>query len=202
MLIISFPRSGQHLFERLLKHIYNYYKQKFSYCEFYTCCCRIPCKKKCLFQKNHDFELKLKLEQDEKFFILYRRDKIHQLESFFRYDTIFKKDVYNAYINYNDEEVFTKLINFINSKSKYYNGFVDKYIKSNHYNQSFIVEYNDFLSEPKDYIKRIIIFLNLANVNNIDNDVENIVATFEKIEYKNSLDDEIYNKIHKIIYPQ
>jgi hypothetical protein len=36
MLIVSFPRSGQHLLERLLEFIYNYYKKQFSYCEFYN----------------------------------------------------------------------------------------------------------------------------------------------------------------------
>jgi hypothetical protein len=51
MYIISFPRSGQHLFERLLKHIYEYYKKEFSYCEFYNCCQNIPCQKNVYFKK-------------------------------------------------------------------------------------------------------------------------------------------------------
>jgi hypothetical protein len=201
MFIISFPRSGQHLFERLLKHIYNYYNKEFSYCEFYTCCCKIPCIKKCIFQKNHDFKLNLKLKSDEKFIILYRKDKIYQLESFFRYDNFFHKDKFNANINYEDETTFNDLIKYIKEKSKYYDGFVNKYIKSNKYKQSLIVEYDDFLTRYKDYIKQIILFLNLTESENIDTDVENIINTFEKIEYKNSLDDKIYDKINKILNP-
>lgn len=199
MFIISFPRSGQHLFQRLLKHIYNYYGKDFTYCEYYNCCRIIPCKKKCIFQKNHDFKLNLKLKLDEKFIILYRKDKIYQLESFFRYDNFFHKDNFNANINYEDENIFNSLIKYIEKKSNYYDGFVNKYIKSNQYKQSLIIEYDDFLTEYKDYIKQIILFLNLTDSENIDSDVENIVNTFEKIEYKNTLNIEIYNKIKKIL---
>jgi hypothetical protein len=84
MLIISFPRSGQHLFERMIKHISLYYKKEFSYCEYYNCCKKIPCTKKSIFQKNHDFDLKLQLQKNDKFIILYRKDKIAQLESYYR----------------------------------------------------------------------------------------------------------------------
>ena len=124
--------------------------------------------KKCLFQKNHDFSLKLNLKLDEKFIILYRKDKIYQLESYFRFD-IFRKDTFNSNINYKDENTFNNLIRFIKKKSTYYDDFVNKYIKSNKYKQSLIIE--------------------------------NIVNTFEKIEYKNNLDNEIYKKINKEITP-
>jgi hypothetical protein len=217
MFIISFPRSGQHLFERLLKHIYNYYGKKFSYCEFYNCCKQIPCNKESFFQKNHDFGLNLELKLDEKFIILYRKDKIYQLESYFRLN-YFNMEIYNSKINYEDEIIFNDLIKYIKGTSEYYDGFVNKYIKSNKYKQSLIIAYDDFLSEYKVYIKQIILFLNLINSENIDLDsenidldsenidldienidlhIENIVNTFEKIEYKNSLDNEIYKKINK-----
>ena len=52
--IISFPRSGQHLTEKVLKVICSYFNQPYSYCEFYNCCRTIPCKKKYRFMKNHD----------------------------------------------------------------------------------------------------------------------------------------------------
>lgn len=200
MFIVSFPRSGQHLMERLLKHIYNYYGKEYSYCDYYNCCSKIPCNKKCLFQKNHDFLLNLNLKIDENFLILYRKDKIYQLESYFRYDNFFHDDKFNSNINYKDEINFNKLIRYIKEKSKYYDDFVNEYIKSNKYKQSLIIEYDDFLSKYKDYIKQIILFLNLTNSENIDSDIENIVNTFEKIEYKNSLDNEIYKKIKRILH--
>lgn len=202
MFIISFPRSGQHLLERLLKHIYNYYGQEYSYCEYYKCCREIPCNKKCLFQKNHDFKLNLDLKLDEKFLILYRKDKIYQLESFFRFEKFFNKDKFDSNINYKDEIILNNLIKYIKTKSQYYDDFVNKYIKSNKYKYSLIIEYDDFLCKYKDYIKQIILFLNLTNSENIDldNDIENIVNTFEKIEYKNNLDNEIYKKINSILH--
>ena len=203
MFIVSFPRSGQHLLERLLKHIHNYYNKEFSYCEYYTCCQKIPCNKNSLFQKNHDFNLNLKLNINEKFIIIYRKNKIYQLESLFRLNK-FRKNVFNSNINYKDKETFNNLIRFIKNNSKYYDNFVDKYIKSNKYQQALIIEYDDFLSQYKNYIKKIILFLNLKNDKNIDLDIdldiENIINTFEKIEYKNKLDNEIYKQINKILH--
>ena len=34
--LISFPRSGQHLLERILSNMFDYYNLQFSYCEFYN----------------------------------------------------------------------------------------------------------------------------------------------------------------------
>jgi hypothetical protein len=198
MFIISFPRSGQHLTERLLKHIHNYYGREYSYCEYYNCCKKIPCNKKCLFQKNHDFGLDLELKRDDKFIILYRKDKIYQLESYFR--CIYFNTNIDTNIDYEDEIIFDKLINYIKKNSDYYDGFMNKYIKLNQYKEALIISYDDFLSEYKVYIKQIILFLNLTNSENNDIDIENIVNTFEKIEYKNSLDNEIYKKIIKTLY--
>jgi hypothetical protein len=198
MFIVSFPRSGQHVLERLLKHIHNYYNTEYSYCEYYTCCNKIPCNKNSLFQKNHDFNLNLKLNFDEKFIILYRKNKIYQLESLFRFNK-FRKDNFNSNLNYKDQEIFNYLIKFIKDTSKYYDDFVDKYIKSNKYQHALIIEYDDFLLQYKDYIKKIILYLNLKNDENIDLNIQNIVNTFEKIEYKNKLDNEIYKQINNIL---
>jgi hypothetical protein len=167
-----------------------------------------------LFQKNHDLELNLNLKLGEKFLILYRKNKIYQLESYFRYKILFGTEKYNSNVDYKNKTIFNKLIKFIKENSKYYDGFVNKYIKSNKFKEVLIINYDDFLSKNKDYVKQIILFLNLTNSENIDLDVEkndldvekndldveNIVNTFEKIEYKNSLDNEIYKKINKILH--
>ena len=195
MLIVSFPRSGQHLFERMCKHIFMYYKKEFSYCEFYNCCKKIPCVKKSVFQKNHDFNLHLQFKNYDKFIVLYRKDKIKQLESYYRYET-YKKDVYGANIDYNNPNVFTKLINFIKQKITYYDGFINKYIVSDKYPNSLKIEYNDFIMNQSEYIARIIIYLDIKlNHDDLEKDVENIINSFEKIEYKNSIDDELHAKI-------
>lgn len=150
-----------------------------------------------MFQKNHDFKLNLRLKLDEKFLILYRNDKILQLESWFRLTLYTREIVTNT--NYKDKNIFNKLIEFIKKKSKYYDDFVEKYIKLNNYKQALIITYDDFLLNYKNYIKQIILYLNLTNSENIDLDIEKIVNTFEKIEYKHTLDDDIYKAIKKIL---
>lgn len=194
MLIISFPRSGQHLLERLLNFIYLYYNKNYSYCEFYNCCKTLPCKKKCIFQKNHDFHLTLGMPSDNKFIVLYRRDKIRQLEAYFRFNYLNSDK--HVKINYENSKLFNELIQFIKQRSKYYDEFIQKYVTSKWYTNSLIIEYGDFMNEPKKYIKNLIEYLNLKdNDINLDEDVDYIFNNFEKIEYKNSLSDSIYNKI-------
>ena len=194
MYIISFPRSGQRLTNYLLRHIHRYYGKEYSYCGVLNCCNENPCKNERLFRKSHDFKLNLELKLDEKAIILYRKDKIYQLESYFRWEK-YNKDNFISDMNYEDESVFNRLIECIKKRSTYYDGFVNKYIKSNTYKQALIIEYDYFLSNDKDCVKQIILYLNLTDNENINSDVDKIVKTFEKIEYKNRLDDEMYNKI-------
>jgi hypothetical protein len=194
MLIISFPRSGQNLLHRLLKHIYKYYKLYYSYCEFYNCCNHIPCLKKNKFQKNHDFDLNLNINENEPFFVLYRSNKISQLEAYFRY--YYSKKYPNININYDNDTIFNDLIQFIHNHSTYYEQFMKKYIYARKFNNVFFIDYDDFVRNHKNYIKKIIIYLNLPICYvNIDIDVQNIIDSFETIEYKNKLHIFNYNKI-------
>lgn len=194
MLIISFPRSGQNLLHRLLKHIYKYYHLSYTYCEFYDCCNHVPCLQKKQFQKNHDFDLKLDIHKNDKLFVLYRGNKISQLEAFFRYH--YSKKYPNVNINYNNPAIFNDLIQFIHNHSHYYDGFMKKYIYTNKYHNALFIEYDDFIHNHKNYIKKIIMYLNLPiHHENIDVDVQNIIDHFETIEYKNRLHIFNYNKI-------
>jgi hypothetical protein len=199
MHIISFSRSRQHLIQRLLNQIYIYYKKEFTYCEYYSCCQKVPCAKNNEFQKNHDFNMNLFIPPEDKFIVLYRSDKIKQYESYFRL-SYFKKEIGNVNLNYNYEELFKRLINFIQNNSNYYNNFVKKYITSNTYKNLLIIEYDDFIQNFKDYIKKIIIYLDIKKTDDdICADEENIIIIFEKIEYKNRLNEHIYEKVKKII---
>jgi hypothetical protein len=196
MFIISFPRSGQHLLERLLIEIYKYYNKDFSYCEFYNCCNTVPCYKNCIFQKNHDFNLDLKIPLDDKLIILYRKDKIIQLESYFRL-VYLTKEIYDVKLDYNSDLLETA-IEFINNNSEYYDRFIDKYVDSNKYTNALIIEYDSIINDTSQYIKNLIEYLNLHENNDIklDEIVNYIINNFEKIEYKNTLSDEIYDKIN------
>lgn len=201
MFIISFPRSGQNLMYRLLKHIYNYYHLSYSYCDFYNCCNHVPCLQKKQFQKNHDFDLKLDIDKNEQLFVLYRANKIIQLEAYFRY--YYSKKYPNVNINYDNATIFNDLIQFIHRRSHYYDQFMKKYIYTNKFNNAFFIEYNDFINNHEKYIKKIIMYLKLPiHYENIDTDVKNIIDCFETIEYKNSLHIFNYNKIKATLLPK
>ena len=120
MLIVSFPSSGQNLIYRLLNKIYDYYSINYSYCEFYTCCNSIPCKKKAIFQKNHDFKLNLNIKSDDKLIVLYRNNKFEQLEAYFR----LHKKLNNSTINYNNINSCKDFVKFYNERASYYDNFI------------------------------------------------------------------------------
>lgn len=60
--IVSFPRSGQLMTYSLLWDLHERLGMKFTYCEFYRCCKRLPCAKGCEFSKNHDFQLNVPIQ--------------------------------------------------------------------------------------------------------------------------------------------
>ena len=78
--IVSFPRSGQHFTQRLLRRISG----KDEYCELYKCIkdcpglslhhsMRVPCRAGRRLQKNHDFDLNLQVTRSFRYVVLYRR---------------------------------------------------------------------------------------------------------------------------------
>ena len=48
-IIVSFPRSGQHLVEKILEFCCKEHDIDFTYCEFYTCCESLPCKEEVIW---------------------------------------------------------------------------------------------------------------------------------------------------------
>ena len=60
-------------------------------------------KKPCIFQKNHDFGLKLKIDKSAKYLTIYRSDLILQLESQFRFRKGQKPSDYNWYATHAEE---------------------------------------------------------------------------------------------------
>lgn len=165
--LISFPRSGQHLTERILKFYCKANRIKFSYCEFYTHCQTTPCKSKRLFQKNHDFDLKLPIDPGNKYLVLYRSNMIEQLEAWFRYELDKKWNLQHNKqdINYNYCEKRSALISFIDknyswigrTRGEYYLGFIKKWVMSSNKN-ILRVEYNSFLEKPDIFLSVFIHF--------------------------------------------
>jgi hypothetical protein len=151
--IISFPRSGQHLTERLLTFYCKKQKIKFSYCEFYNHCKNTPCKDGRLFQKNHDFDLKLPIDASNRYLVLYRSNMIEQLEAYFRYELRANWGLQHTSvkINYNNIEKRLSLQRFMESKSQYYFGFVKKWVMCD-YRNVFKLEYASLVKDPNIYL--------------------------------------------------
>ena len=140
MKIISFPRSGQHLIERFLRFYHKENNISYSYCEYYKHCGQIPCVDNSIFQKNHDWHLKLKINENEKYIVLYRSNFRKQLDSFYMHNKNKSKLLYNSEIN----EYFY----FLENQKKYYNGFVKKWIDNS--NKKILkIDYEKLVVDPE-----------------------------------------------------
>jgi hypothetical protein len=197
-IIVSFPRSGQHLIENILSYCCKEHNVEFTYCEFYSCCRHLPCDKGNKFSKNHDFDLDLNIEENIKYISLYRNDLILQLESYYRYSSKLEFKEYE----------YVELLKFISDKKRYYNGFIEKWINNKDEN-ILKIEYYNLLENPEKISKEIFkhffpdVELNnkvFENLNELEMEVKNTPGTgifLHKIGLVNKLDDEIYQKIKK-----
>ena len=201
--LISYPRSGQHLTESVLKYYHEEMDKPYTYCEYYSCCNTFPCKKDNKFQKNHDFWLinnwgnaepqKLKILDENKYIVLYREDIIAQLESYFRFET-------------NQNWNFERCIKFMKHKTQYYKSFVSKWVAPKRDNiLSF--KFEDLVKNPNQEYQKMMKFIYPEFTTSSDlNEVELFVdngsrkRVKRKIEYKSSLSDEMYEKIKLAYY--
>jgi hypothetical protein len=80
---VTFPRSGHHLLEKLLR---NYWEDDFRYCEYYTHCRRTPCRDRDTnWQKNHEFDLKLARTPD-RFYVVQYRHPFEAISSWYQWE--------------------------------------------------------------------------------------------------------------------
>lgn len=202
--IISFPRSGQHLVEGVLTYLSSKFEFEFKYCDYYNSCNKIPCTCGCNFQKNHDFSLNplsdnhninlINISNDDKYLILYRKDMIIQLESYYRYSLKL----------YSKEYQFDDLINFIKNNIEYYKNFINKWVNNKNSN-ILVIDYYDLVDNFNQYFKTIVNHFFEKNIDfdltNINFKVRNGIKGFKtsKIEIKNEIDDFVYNKIKLLI---
>jgi len=90
--LISMPRSGQHFLARAIIYYLDNLNIKNHYCVYYKLCENIPCN--CahvpdniniVFQKNHDFDLKIRTDiQGVKYLYLFRDSIINCIEANYR----------------------------------------------------------------------------------------------------------------------
>lgn len=187
--IISFPRSGQHMTERMLSEFYKAENIPYKYCEYYTCCRQIPCKYNANYQKNHDFKLQLKIEPNQKYLFLYRKNKLEQLEAFYRFKKKNKP-------NYKNPREYLNLVQFCKEKLPYYNVLVAKFVHTDNEN-ILSIDYNDFLHNPAKSLHKIITFF---GHNYSYNDIETFITNRkEKIQKKNKRNKKFFSKLRKDI---
>jgi hypothetical protein len=140
--IISYPRSGQHLIASLLEYAVTGHGVEYSYCEFYSCCGSIPCKKGSMFMKNHDVTQDIPITPENKYLVLYRKDPILQLEAYARYILKEKKPR------------LEETIQFIRNNRPKYDRFVQKWCHDSMPNV-LVLDYYEFLASPVDNMKTI-----------------------------------------------
>ena len=172
--IISFPRSGQHMTERILEEFHKVENISYSYCKFYRCCNTVPCKYNSVYQKNHDFNLSLEIKPNQKYLFLYRQNKLEQLEAYFRYSRRNKQ-------NYKDSKEYLNLLKFCREKSSYYDSLVTKFV-NNESDNILCIDYNDYINHPSKTFHNIINFFGFNYSFNYINNF--IINRDEKIQKK------------------
>ena len=179
--IISFPVSGENNILNMLNILCTKNNIKYSCCNFYNCCKNIICKKKCLFSSNHDFNLDIKINPNNKYLVIYCNDIILQLTNYYKYNIATNKKIYND----------IDLINFFNNNINYYNNFINKWIKSN-YTNVLVIDFFDFKFDINNSSKNIFNFffkdnILINNENNLQNDItiSNECILFLKQYYHN-----------------
>ena len=192
--IISFPRSGQHLFQDILRYVCEKHDIEYKFCKFYTCCKQIPCKHGGNFLKNHDYDNSIQIKPGKKFICLYRADIILVLESYYRYYIKCCNKKYN-----NREQEY-----FIKENKPYYLRFMEKWVNND--NENILkIEYYDLVKDPVKIITQTFNFIypDLVLKEDIINDIPNI--EFEshghksKIQIQNVLDPKMYDHIKSYI---
>lgn len=180
--IISLPRSGQHLTERLLRFYCQTTNKNFTYCNFYNCCLNTPCKNNYEFQKNHDFNLELVPKNNNLYLVLYRENIINQIEAHYRFNkhnqnkTLTKNGQDDKFagpsnIEYSFPER-EKLFVFAKNQMDYVSKFIKKWVFNMNKN-ILTISYEQILNNPKIMNK----IINFFYQDDLD-----IITEFEKIE--------------------
>lgn len=156
--IVSYPRSGQNYFQRLLQMVSN----ADDYCELYNCLdpecpgrtLNIKDRVRCLagrrFQKNHDFDLSLPYWPNDKYVVLFRAP-LYSIASYFEFDL---KGAGGAGVplfslkrtpelHAPSQEVWES---YALEKARYWRGFVRKWVKLSENENVAVFRYEDIVS--------------------------------------------------------
>jgi hypothetical protein len=190
--IISFPRSGSHLTFNVLEYLHKEHKLSYSECEFYTCCKQTPCPKGRIFQKNHDFLLDLPILDTKKYIVLYRKDKIKQLDAYYRFTT---ESQWKQPYDIDTLSIFCK------NKSSYYDDFMKKWLH-NHSNTNILsIDYETIVAKPYESYKLIMSFLypDLLLKEEAFIQIPTMKFCGKEIKIHNNMNQDVYMRLEKEI---
>jgi hypothetical protein len=157
--LISYPRSGHHMLERIIRHVFSLHDFTYSYCEYYNCCQSTPCRYNKLLQKNHDGRLTFP-QGLGRYLALYREDTILQIDAEFRYNNTKKHGEYSHLVKsheawWQSEQYINKLVNLLKSHRTKHKNFIKRWI-DNDDPSIMSLEYYDFLEYPKTNTRKVL----------------------------------------------
>ncbi|MCF3935984.1 hypothetical protein L1787_21575 [Acuticoccus sp. M5D2P5] len=146
---VSWPRSGHHLFVRLL---HGYFGDRFGYCEYHvprhrpdlSCCAQAPCGKggPISMSKNHDFELDMPVPETP--FVVQYREPLAALESEF--------ELFVRNGNPDNERAFAE---FARKRARVYRAFTAKWVEPD-MPQRTLVDYAELVADPVGTLRRML----------------------------------------------
>lgn len=162
---ITYPRSGHGLLVNiLLRYFAANTRQRiidsveicqdvigagaFFYCEYYNHCRTRPCSNpRVNFQKNHDFGLRLPIDQE--YYVIQYRHPLESITSWYRFSL--------------DNNLFPdsekKWQEFALSKISFWKDFVNKWLIGIRHSHIVKVSYAELVSDPKESASRVIEFI-------------------------------------------
>jgi hypothetical protein len=197
--LISYPRSGQHMMERMIRHVFALHGYEYSYCEYYNCCFSTPCRFNAMLQKNHDWELDFPIDAGL-CAVLYRADRIRQIDAWLRYrNSTTKRGKWNHIVDPNPvwwtrERYKRGLLNHLRRGDKNYHDFVAKWVTSRRDNVT-AVDYDQVIERPARALRQVLVHL-FPGVEFGARQIERAVEV-ERPRYINRMPDEVYEEIRR-----
>lgn len=145
---ISWPRSGHHLMERLLR---SYFGPDFVYCDFYPearDCCRVfPCNRPNVhFSKNHDFGSSAVPKPGIPYLIQYRGVMAAAVSDF------------ELYLRSGEPDTPERFEHFATVRARGWGEFVRKWVDNGDGLERCILRYEDLTADPMECMATVIRF--------------------------------------------
>jgi hypothetical protein len=142
VLSITFPRSGQTIFETIMEKYFG--DSNFKYADSHGFQDKFPCPLLNInLHKTHDFKLDVPTTLNYPY-IIRIRNPIESIISWYNFN--FSTNVWN--MSQDDIKWFFK---FSNEKIKFWEKFVQKWIINNREQNYYIHKYQDFISDPLEF---------------------------------------------------